>query len=80
MPLDFRHHSARLLPALRLVAEAGIVAAHLMRRSTDRALEQVSNLFLQDPVGWKPDRVAHAFNFEEFVYLRVGEGRVASKI
>jgi len=56
MPLDFRHHSAGLLPALRLVAEAGIVAAQLMRRSTDRALEQVSNLFLQDPVGWKPDR------------------------
>ena len=80
MPLDFRHHSAGLLPALRLVAEAGIVAAHLMRRSTDRALEQVSNLFLQDPVGWKPDRVADAFNFEEFVYPRVGEGRVASKI
>jgi len=53
---------------------------NLMRRSTDRPLEQVSNPFLQDPVGWKPDRVAHAFNFEEFVYLRVGEGRIASKI
>jgi len=38
-PLDFRHHSARLLPALRPIAEAGIVAAHLMRQSTDRALE-----------------------------------------
>jgi hypothetical protein len=23
MPLDFRHHSAGLLPALRLIAEAG---------------------------------------------------------
>jgi hypothetical protein len=51
MPLDFRHHSAGLLPALRLIAEAGIVAAHLMRRSPHEALEQVSNLFLQDPVG-----------------------------
>jgi hypothetical protein len=51
-----------------------------MRRSTDRALEQVSDLFLQDPVGWQPDLVAHAFDFEELVNLRAGEGRVASKI
>jgi hypothetical protein len=51
-----------------------------MWRSTDRALKQGSNLFLQDPVGWQPDRVAHAFNFEELVDLRVGKGRVASKI
>jgi len=41
MPLDFRHQSAGLL---RLMAEAGKVAAHPVRRSTDRALEQVSNL------------------------------------
>jgi hypothetical protein len=80
MPLDFRHHSAGLLPALRLIAEAGIAAAHLMRRSTDRALEQVSNLFLQDHVGSQPDRAGHAFDFEELVDIRVGEGRVASKI
>jgi hypothetical protein len=46
MPLDFRHDSAGLLPALRLIAEAGIVAAHLMRRSIDRALEQVPDLAL----------------------------------
>jgi hypothetical protein len=51
-----------------------------MRRSTDRALEQVCYLFLQDPVGRQPDPVAHAFDFEELVDLRVGEGRVASKI
>ena len=51
-----------------------------MRRSTDRALDQVSNLFLQDHVGSQPDRVGHAFDFEELVDIRVGEGRVASKI
>jgi hypothetical protein len=49
VPLDFRHHSAGL-PTLRLKTEAGMVAAHLMRRSTDRALEQICSLFLQDPV------------------------------
>jgi hypothetical protein len=34
-----------------LVAEAGIVTAHLLRRSTDRTLEEVADLVLQDPVG-----------------------------
>jgi hypothetical protein len=32
------------------------------------------------PVGWQPDRVPHAFDFEELVDIRIGEGRVASKI
>jgi hypothetical protein len=77
VPLDFRHHSAGLLPTLRLITEAGMAAAHLMRRSTDRRLSRF--LFLQDPVCWQSDRVAHAFDFQELVDLRVGEGRVASK-
>jgi len=40
MPLDFGHHSAGFLPALHLIAEARIVAAHLKRRSTDGSGEQ----------------------------------------
>ena len=34
MPLDLRHHSG-LLPHLRLIVEAGVVASHLVRRSPD---------------------------------------------
>ena len=51
-----------------------------MRRSPDRALEQVSDPVLQDPVGRQPDRVADALGFEELVDLRVGEGRIAAEI
>src|SRR6266404_157372 len=80
MPLDLRHDTARLLPALRLIAEVGEVAAHLVRRSTDRAYEQVSDLVLQDPVGRQPDRVAHTFGFEELVDLRAGKGRITPEI
>ena len=50
VPLDFRHYSAEFLPAVRLIAETGIVAAQLMRRPPNRALEQVANLFLKDPL------------------------------
>src|SRR5271163_1942397 len=38
MPLDLRHHAARLGPGTGLVTEAGVIAAHLVRRTTDRAL------------------------------------------
>src|SRR5437763_14379236 len=46
VPLDLGHDTPRLSPALRLIAEAGEVASHLVRRSPDRALEQVPDLFL----------------------------------
>jgi hypothetical protein len=42
MPLDLRHDTTRFVPALRPIAEAGEVPAHLVRRSPDRALQQVS--------------------------------------
>jgi hypothetical protein len=51
-----------------------------MRRSTDRALQQVADLSPQDGVGRQPDRVTHALAFEELVYLRVGKRRAAAEI
>src|SRR5215471_13010919 len=48
VPLDLGHDTPRLPPALRLIAEAGEVAAQLIRRSPNRALEQVSDLALLD--------------------------------
>jgi hypothetical protein len=80
MPLDLGRDTARLVPAPRLIAETGVVAAHLMRRSPDRALQQVADLALQDGVGRQPDRIAVALGFEELVDLRVSEGRITSEI
>jgi len=80
MPLDLGHDAAWLIPALRLIAEAGVVAANLMRRSPDRALQQVADPTLQDAVGRQPDRVAGTLGFKELVHLGIGEGRVASAI
>ena len=65
---------------MRLITEAGEVAAQLMRRSPNRALKQVSDLALQDAVGRQPDRITHALGFEEFVDLGVGKGCVTSEI
>src|SRR5690242_9146432 len=43
MPFDLGHDVAPLVPALRLIAEAGKIAAHLVRRSPNRALDQVTD-------------------------------------
>src|SRR3954452_829920 len=80
MPLDLGHDVARLVPALRLIAEAGVTAPYLVGWSPDRALQQISDLILQDLVGRKPDRVAGTLGFEELVNLGIGEGCVTSKI
>src|SRR5205823_2695554 len=65
MPLDLGHDAARLVPTLRLIAEAGVEAAHLVWRSPDRALKQVSDFVLQDAIGRQPDRITYALGFEE---------------
>jgi hypothetical protein len=44
VPLDLGYHPAAFGPALCLIAEAGVEAAHLVWRSPDRALEQISDL------------------------------------
>jgi hypothetical protein len=55
MPLDLGYDTSRLLPALRLIAEAGVVTADLERWSPDWALEQVADPVLQDAIGRQPD-------------------------
>src|SRR3954454_4395976 len=80
MPLDLGHDVARLVPALRLIAEAGVITPYLVGWSPDRSLQQISDLILQDLVGRKPDRVACTLGFKKLVDLRIGESGVASKI
>jgi len=43
VPVDFGHDEPRFLPVLRLIGEAGVIPAHLKRRSTQRALQEVSD-------------------------------------
>src|SRR3981189_3433765 len=84
MPFDLGHHVARPVPVLRPIAEAGKVAAHLVRWSPNRALEQVSDPVLQDRLAGsrigQPDRVADPLGFKKLIYLGVRESRVAPEI
>src|SRR5215218_8450502 len=80
MPLDLGHDVARLVPALCLIAEAGVIAPYLVGWSPDRSLQQISDLVLQDRIGRKPDRVAGTLGFKKLVDLGIGDGCVASEI
>src|SRR5215213_2442073 len=80
MPLDLGHDVAWLVPALRLIAEAGVVTPYLMRWSPDRAFQQMSDLVLQDLVSRQADRVARTLGFKELVNLGIGEGCVTPEI
>jgi hypothetical protein len=76
MPLDLRSYPAGFLPTLRLIAEAGVAAAHLMRRLLDWALEQVFDPVLQDP-GWPAaGSCSQHRGFEKLVRLGIGKGGV----
>src|SRR5262252_705188 len=43
MPLDLGNHPARLAPASSLIAEARMGSAHMVRRTPDRAREQIAD-------------------------------------
>jgi len=80
MPLDFGDHPARLRPASGLIAEIGMEPAHLVRRSPDRALEQIADPVLQDPVRRQPDRILDPLRFEKLVDLGIGKAGVSPEI
>ena len=50
MPFDFADHPARLGPASRLIGEIGMEPTHLVRWSSDWALEQVADLSISSTV------------------------------
>src|SRR5262249_51640591 len=51
MPLDLGDNPPRLDPGSGLIAEIGMEPAHMVRRSSDWAREQMADPALQDPVG-----------------------------
>src|SRR5262245_32335634 len=56
MPLDLGDNPPRLGPGSGLIAEIGMEPAHMVRRSSDWAREQIADPALQNLVARYPDR------------------------
>jgi hypothetical protein len=52
---------------LRLIAEVGVVRPDFDGRTTNRALEQMSDAFLKNLIGGEPDCVFVALRLQELV-------------
>src|ERR1700730_822045 len=80
MPFDLGNHPAWFPPASGLIGEIRVVTPHLVRRSSNRARQQIADPPLQDAVGGKPDRILYPRGFEVLVNFRIREACVRSKI
>ncbi len=52
----------------------------MVRRTPERALEQMTDPLLQKPVGGEPNRIVDPLGFQVLVDARHGEGRVGAEI
>src|SRR6266478_5578421 len=69
MPFHLRHDPARPTPALRLIAEAGEEAPHVMRWTTYGSCEQRRDPFLEHGVRGQADRVLEALRLQILVQV-----------
>ena len=71
MPLGLGDYVSALAPALGLIAEAGVEPLHVVRRATDRSLEQIRDPLLKDLIGGQSDRILEAFGLQELADIGV---------
>ncbi len=67
MPFDLGDHAALPLPRARLIAEAGMEAANMVRRTADGTGEQMGDAFLKNRVAFETDGVGVAFGLQELI-------------
>ena len=79
MPLDLGNDTTFLVPRSGLIAEAGVLAPDMVRRTASGTCQQMGDAFLENSVRFEADGVEEALGFQEFVDVRRGERRVATK-
>ena len=79
MELHFGDHPARLLPTLGPVMEAGVLAHDTVRRPTEVALHQPSDLLVQLRIALYAGRVVTAFGLQQVERRGNGEGSVGAE-
>src|ERR1700731_3823190 len=80
LPFDLGDDAAGFCPTPGLIGEVRIGAPHFVRRTPNRARQQMADPFLQDAVRWQPYCVFDPLCFEELVDIGIGEPRVGPEI
>ena len=80
MPFDLGNDTAFLVPRSGLIAEAGVIAPDMVRRTATRARQQMGNAPLENLIGFEADDVFVILGFQEFIKVRQGKGGIPSEI
>ncbi len=80
MPFDVGNDTAFLVPRSGLIAEVGVIASYMVRRTVNGARQQMSNALLENRVRFEADGVEETLGFEELVYVRCGKGSIPSEV
>jgi len=80
MPFHLGNDTAFCAPRSRLIAEVGIIAPHMIWRTTDRTDQQMGNALLENLVGLKANCVEETRILQELVDVRRSECSVSSEV
>ena len=70
VPFHLGHHAPLSVPTSSLIAEAGVIAPHMVRRTTNGSREEMADALLKNLVRWQTDRVEETLGFEVIVDAR----------
>ena len=79
LPFDLGNDPSRLLLALSLIGDAGVLAERLRHRTRRRRKRQVLDLSAKHLISGKPDRILVGIFFKELVDPPLGKGSIASE-
>ena len=80
MPFHLGNNTALLIPRSGLIAEAGVIAPLMVRRTANGSGQQMSDTFLKNSVRLEADGVEKTFYFQELVDVRYGKGGIPSEV
>ena len=80
MPFDLGRRPGAASSSSGLIGEVRVESPDIVGRAAERALEHVSDPFLQDAVGRETDRILDALGFEKLVDIRISEAGVGAEV
>ncbi len=70
MPFDLGNDTAFLAPRSGLIAEAGVIAPHMIRRTANGARQQMGDALLDNRVRFETDGVKETLTFQKLIDIR----------